>query len=61
MEANLRSDEQKSHEATVKDKVAMQTEVQELLGINCGRCGRYVERKKRVVPREVLSASGNRV
>ena len=28
VEANLRSDEQKSHEATVKDKVAMQTEVQ---------------------------------
>ena len=27
-EANLRSDEQKSHEATVKDKVAIQTEVQ---------------------------------
>ena len=61
MEANLWSDEQKSHQATVKDKVARQTKVQELLGINSSKCGRYMERKKRVVPREVSSADENRV
>ena len=52
--ANLWSDEQKSHQAIVKDKVAIQTKVQQLLGINYGKCGRQVERKKRVVPREAL-------
>jgi len=61
VEANLWSDEQKSHQATVKDKVACQIKVQKLPGINCGKCGRYMERKKRVVPREVSSAGGNRV
>ena len=35
-----RSDEQKSHQAIVKDKVAIQTKVQKLLGINYGKCGR---------------------
>ena len=61
MEANLWSDEQKSHQAMVKDKAAKQVKVQLLLGINCSKCGRYMERKKRVVPREVSSADGNRV
>ena len=61
MEVNLWSDEQKSHQAIVKDKVALQTEVPKLLGINCGKCGRWMERKKRAVPREVSSADGNRV
>ena len=37
---NLWSDEQKSHQAIVKDKVAIQTKVQKLLGINYGKCGR---------------------
>ena len=35
--ANLWSDEQKSHQARVKNKVALQTEVQLLLEINCGK------------------------
>ena len=43
--ANLWSDEQKPHEAIVKDKAAKQVKVQKLLGINYSRCGRYMERK----------------
>ena len=59
MAANLWSDEQKPHQAIVKDMVALQIKVQSLLVINCSKCGRYVERKKRVVPREVSPAGGN--
>ena len=53
MQANLRSDEQKSQEANIKDKAADQVEVQNLHGINVSRCGRYMERKILFLPEEI--------
>ena len=36
-------------------KTALQAEARKLHGIMYGKCGRWMERKKRVVPREVCT------
>ena len=58
--ANLWSDEQKPHEAIVKDKAAKQAKVQQLLGINYSRCGywRMAEVLNTIITKEIIAKLG---